>query len=163
MSVSQVFYPVFVTRRFYSLDGESSRSKCIENGLNQARPLHRFLQRTLPSFRGSDCRGIIKQPVFLLLLGQPREPGVKWVVGRQESLLAMEELDRVRTHDLAPSDLPAPLADTLRFQNRAPLGERCVRRSQEPLQLGRLSRLHQVVIEPSLFRQPPILRPDPSR
>src|SRR4051812_22557748 len=50
-----------------------------------------FLQSAQPSFRGSDRGGVIEQPVFLLLLGEPREPGMERVVGWQERLLAMED------------------------------------------------------------------------
>ena len=54
-----------------------------------------FLQPALPSFRGSDRRRVIEQPVLFLLLGQPGEPGMERVVGWQERLLAMED-GRVR-------------------------------------------------------------------
>jgi hypothetical protein len=44
----------------------------------------------LPSFLGSDRRGVIEQHVLFLLLGQPGEPGVERVVGWQEGLLTEE-------------------------------------------------------------------------
>jgi hypothetical protein len=50
-----------------------------------------LLQPPLPSLSRADRRGVIEQPVFLLLLGQPGEPGVERVAGWQERLLAMED------------------------------------------------------------------------
>ena len=54
-----------------------------------------FLQPALPSFRGSDRRGVIEQPVLLLLPGEPGESGMHGVVGWQKRLLAMQD-GRVR-------------------------------------------------------------------
>ena len=51
----------------------------------------RFFQPTLPSFRGSDRRGVIEQPLLLFVPGQLGEPGMERVVGWQEGLLAMED------------------------------------------------------------------------
>ena len=45
----------------------------------------------LPAVLRPDRRRVVEQTVFFLLLSQPGELGMEWMVGRQESLLAMED------------------------------------------------------------------------
>ncbi len=49
------------------------------------------IQPYLPAFFGPDCRPVVEQTVFFLLLGQPGEFGVEGMIDRAKRLLAVED------------------------------------------------------------------------
>jgi hypothetical protein len=124
---------------------------------NQPMPADReslFVEATLPSLPGSDRRGVIEQPVLLLLLGEPGEPGMERVVGRQERLLAMED-GRVRAVrivvavELARAERQLDAAEQGRMRVGLEVGINQVRNfPRMPMQLDQVRPLDRAQIRP---------------